>query len=179
MPKSPFALIVTDLQTGMLDGVKEPPLDDHHRLLANARALIAWARGCGAPVAFIRHDGRAGDSLAPGEPGWLVHKSLGQGPDEPTFSKSVGDAFSQPALETWLRERAIGDVVLLGAQTNECVQATVTGALARGFNVTVAADAHGTWDWDGETAPQIIARHNGMFADAGAKVLTTAELVAS
>ncbi|HEY5106263.1 MAG TPA: cysteine hydrolase family protein [Caulobacteraceae bacterium] len=179
MLASPFALIVIDLQTGMLDGVKEPPLDDHHRLLANAKALIAWARRRGAPVAFIRHDGSPGDSLAPGEPGWPVHPALGQGPDEPTFSKSVGDAFTQPALEAWLRDRQIGEVILIGAQTNQCVQATVTGALAHGFNVTVAGDAHGTWDWDGETAPQIIARHNTMFADAGAKVLTTAQLVES
>ena len=179
MTPSPFALIVIDLQTGMLDGVKEPPLDDHHRLIANAKTLIAWARERRAPVAFIRHDGAAGDSLAPGAPGWPVDPALGQKPEEPTFSKSVGDAFSRPELGAWLRQRDINNVILIGAQTDQCVQATVNGALRNHLGVTVAADAHGTWDWQGETAPQIIARHNALFVDAGAKVMTTAELVAS
>nr|QQZ49756.1 hypothetical protein JKL49_23550 [Phenylobacterium glaciei] len=42
--------------------------------------------------------------------------------------------------------------------------------------MTVVADAHGTWDYGGETAPQIIARHNAAFAQAGARVVTTADL---
>ena len=54
----------------------------------------------------------------------------------------------------------------MGAQTDQCVAATVTGALKAGLKVTVVADAHGTWDWGGETADQIIARYNAAFADA-------------
>ena len=179
MPASKSALLVIDLQVGMFDGVREPPLDDHERLLTRTKALIAWARERGHAVAFVRHDGAPGDGLAPGAPGWPVEPRLGQKADEPTFAKSVGDAFSRPELAAWLRERGVEDLVLAGAQTDQCVRATLDGALACGFRVTLAADAHGTWPWDGETAPQIIARHNALFADAGAKVVTTAEIVAA
>ncbi len=50
------------------------------------------------------------------------------------------------------------EVVLLGAQTDECVAATVKGALELGLRVTVVSDAHSTWGIGGETAGQIIAR---------------------
>jgi nicotinamidase-related amidase len=171
-------VIVIDLQTGMLDGVAEPPLSGAAALIERARKVISWARRTGRKVAFIRHDGAKGDSLAPGAPGWPVWPALGQAKDEPTFSKSVGDAFSQPALVEWVAGQGAKAVVLLGAQTDQCVAASVKGAMERGLEVTVVGDAHGTWDYGGETASEIIARHNQNFASVGARVVTTAALTA-
>jgi nicotinamidase-related amidase len=173
-----IALMVVDLQIGMMDGVKFPPLVEHQALLAKAKALIAWARGGGHLVVFIRHDGQSAEALAPGAPGWPLHPALGRREDESVFSKSVGDAFSEPQLAGWLRNRGVERLVLLGAQTDQCVRETVNGALANGFAVTVASDAHGTWDWAGETAAQIIKRHNALYAAAGASVMTTDEIAA-
>jgi nicotinamidase-related amidase len=167
-------VIVIDLQTGMFNGVLEPPIANAKTLVPNALAVIDWARATGRPLAFVRHDGPRGDPLAPGEPGWPVWPELGQASDEPTFGKSIGDAFSNPALGEWVG--GAGEVVLLGAQTDACVAATVEGALGRGLKVTVVGDAHGTWDSGGETADQIIARKNAEFAAAGAKVVGVAGL---
>ena len=47
-------VIVIDLQTGMFDGVAEPPLANADRVVANARAVIDWARRTGRPLAFVR-----------------------------------------------------------------------------------------------------------------------------
>jgi nicotinamidase-related amidase len=170
------AIIVIDLQTGMFDGVAIPPIHDAEGLTARAKAVIDWGRRTGRKVAFVRHDGDPGEALAPGEAGWPVWAPLGQAPDEPTFGKTVGDAFSNPDLGRWLSAEGVDEVVLLGAQTDQCVAATVEGAMAAGLAVTVVSDAHGTWDWDGETAPQIIARHNAAFADAGANLVAVADL---
>ncbi len=166
----PAPVLVIDLQTGMFASPKFPAIHDADGLTARTRKVVGWARETGHPVAFIRHDGAPGDELAPGEPGWPVWPALGQKDDEPTFSKSVGDAFSQPALVQWMQDMGAESVILLGAQTDQCVAATVKGALERGLKVTVVGDTHGTWDWDGETADQIIARHNRLFAEAGATV---------
>ena len=171
----PVVLII-DLQTGMFDGVAEPPLHDADGLTERTRQVLAWARRTGRPVAFIRHDGDPGDSLAPGKPGWHVWAPLGQAPDEPTFSKNVGDAFSNPDLGAWVDAAGARDVILLGAQTDMCVAATVGGALARGHGVTVVGDTHSTVSWSDETVPQIVERHNADFAAKGAKVVTAAEL---
>jgi nicotinamidase-related amidase len=175
-PAQGAPIIVIDLQTGMFDGVAEPPIHGAAQLVDRVRSVIAWARREGRGVAFVRHDGRAGDPLAPGKPGWPVWPALGQAEDEPTFSKNVGDAFSNPNLGAWVAEQGAGEVVLLGAQTDACVADTVKGALETGLAVTVVSDAHGTWDWGGETADQIIARHNAAFAAAGAQVVTAQSL---
>ncbi|HEY1749631.1 MAG TPA: isochorismatase family protein [Caulobacteraceae bacterium] len=175
-PAANAAVLVIDLQTGMFNGVLEPVIHDAERLTERTRAVIAWARAGGRPLAFVRHAGPAGDPLAPGEPGWPVWPALGQAEGEPTFEKTVGDAFSDPSLGAWIDAHGAQEVILLGAQSEHCVAATTGGALARGLAVTVVGDAHSTWPWNGETAEEVIDRQNHAFAEAGAKVVTTAEL---
>jgi nicotinamidase-related amidase len=178
-PISPTAaVLVIDLQTAMFDGVLSPPLHEAEALVARVRRILAWARASGRKVAFIRHEESAGEPLAKGGPGWPVWPALGQAEDEPTFPKSVGDAFSEPTLGAWLKAAGADEVILLGAQTDQCVAATVQGARSNGFAVTVVADAHSTWDWGGETAEQIIARHNDAFATAGGRLVITDDLLA-
>ena len=175
-PSATAPLIVIDLQTGMFDGRFEPPIHDAGTIADRVRVLIGWARRSGRRVAFIRHDGPEGDPLAPGEPGWPVWPALGQAADEPTFDKRVGDAFSNPEFAEWVEGQGAGEVVLVGAQSDFCVAATVKGAMARGLGVTVVSDAHSTLDSDREKAPEIIARHNEAFEAEGAKLVTTAAL---
>jgi nicotinamidase-related amidase len=160
----------------MFDGTVEPPIHDAVGLVARVRAVIAWARRTGRPVAFVRHDAPAGDPLAPGSPGWPVWPALGQAEDEPTFAKSVDNAFSSVALAEWVAGQGADEVVLLGAQSDQCVAATVTGAIKAGLKVTVVSDAHSTWGYGGETAEEIITRHNAAFATAGANLVTTQSL---
>ncbi len=177
-PLSPTAaVLVIDLQTAMFDGVLTPPLHDAEALVGRVRRILDWARASGRKIAFIRHEESAGEPLAKGAPGWPVWPALGQADDEPTFPKNVGDAFSEPTLGAWLKENGVGEVVLLGAQTDCCVAATVQGALANGLAVTVIGDAHSTWNAGGETAAQIIARQNSAFSAAGARVLTAEALI--
>ncbi|UCI06338.1 isochorismatase family protein [Mesorhizobium sp. B1-1-8] len=175
-PSAAAPLIVIDLQTGMFDGLLEPPIHDAETIAERARAVIDWARRSGRKVAFVRHDGPVGEPLAPGASGWPVWPALGQAADEPTFSKSVGNAFSNPALAEWVVGQGAREVVLLGAQTDFCIAATVKGAFAEGLGVTVVSDAHSTLDSQTERAPEIIARHNAAFEKDGVRLATTASL---
>jgi nicotinamidase-related amidase len=172
------AVIVIDLQTALVDGAAAfPPLHGRDRLIENTNRLTDWARSSGQPVLYVRHDGLPHEFLARGAPGWPIHPSVAPQEGEPIFEKTVGDAFAETNLADWLRERGIEDVILLGAATNQCINDTCRGALDRGFQVTVAADAHSTWAYGGETAEQIIAGHNKTFADLGARVETVDKLV--
>jgi nicotinamidase-related amidase len=175
-PAEAVPIIVIDLQTGMFDGTVEPPIHDAAGLVARVRAVLEWARRTGRPIAFVRHDAPAGDPLAPGSRGWPVWPALGQADDEPTFAKSVDNAFSNAALAEWVAGQGADEVVLLGAQSDQCVAATVKGAIEAGLKVTVVSDAHSTWDFGGETAEEIITRHNAAFATAGANLVTTKSL---
>jgi nicotinamidase-related amidase len=175
-PADGAPIIVIDLQTGMFDGAREPPLHDSAGLVARVRAVMEWARRTGRKIAFVRHDGPKGDSLAPGSPGWPVWPALGQAEDEPTFAKSVDNAFSNAALREWVVKQGADEVVLLGAQTDQCVAATVKSAVEAGFRVTVVSDGHSTWDFGGETAEEIIARYNAAFIATGVNLVTAQSL---
>ena len=178
-PSNIAALIVIDLQVGMFNGSHFPPIRHADALVERSRSVIGWARSTGRPVAFVRHDAAAGEALEPNTPGWPILPDLARAEHEPIFSKRVGDAFSQPALVDWLAQLGVTSVILVGAQTDQCVAATVNGAIGRGLGVTVVGDAHSTWDTGDETADQIIARHNTSFSAAGAEVTTTEALIRS
>ena len=49
-------------------------------------------------------------------------------------------------LETHLAALGIGHLVVTGAQTDECIRGTLHGALVRGYDATLVADAHTTED---------------------------------
>jgi nicotinamidase-related amidase len=172
-PADRAPLIVIDLQTGMFDGRVEPPIHDSTAIASRVCKLLDWARRAKRPIAFIRHDGPEGDPLAPGQPGWPVWPELGQAAGEPTFSKNVASAFSNAEFRKWVANSGANEVVITGAQTNECVAGTVKAAIVAGLKVTVVSDAHSTIDMPQEPASAIIARHNAEFAKAGATLLTT------
>ena len=172
------ALVVIDLQTAMLDGVMFPPMFEHEALLTRVAGLLAAARRAGAPVAFVRHDGDPGEPLARGARGWPIHPAITPLEGEPIFEKTVGDAFAQTDLAGWLIARDAGEIVLMGAQTDFCVNATFGGAKARNLPIAIVADAHSTWPSNGETAAQIIARYNAAFAEGGARLTSADALMA-
>ena len=92
------ALIVIDLQVGMMDGVRFPPLYDYQGLLERVAKLIGWARTGDVPVIFIQHEAKAGEALERGTPGWAIHPAIAPAVGEAVFSKTVGDAFAQTGL---------------------------------------------------------------------------------
>jgi len=171
------AVIVIDLQLGMMDGAAIPAFHDAEGMIARTRNILAWARGEGLPVIYVQHSGEAGDVLAPDRSGWVIHPAIAPLEGEPVLHKTVGDAFAETDLAARLEALGMRRVILLGAQTDQCVNATFQGAAARGLEITVVGDAHSTWDWDGETAPEIIARYNALFRTAGAMVVDAAALV--
>ena len=168
-------VIVVDLQTGMFDGRVGPPLHDADGLVERVRSILSWARDTGHDVAFIQQNSPPGDQLHPGAEGWPIWPALGQAAGEPTFGKTVENAFTSADLRDWVKQRA-GEVIVVGAATNHCVKSTVAGAMEEGLKVTVVSDAHSTGGRP--TAPGIIAEHNAAFAAAGATLVTTAELIA-
>lgn len=167
-------ILIIDLQTGMFDGVVAPPLHDAEGLVSRVKRIMSWGRETGHRVAFIQQNSPPGDQLEPGKPGWFIWPALGQAPDEPTFGKTVENAFSSPELREWVNGQGANEVIVIGAASNHCVASTVRGAIAEGLRVTVVSDAHSTGGRD--TAPAIIAAHNAAFAAAGATLLTTDQL---
>ena len=163
------ALVIVDLQLGMLNGALCPPLPDGDALLARVAALLDDARARGVPIVHIRHGGGAGDPLETGSDGWHLHPKVAPISGEPVVDKTVRNGFDNTRLL-----EALGPAKRLtfaGAQSEVCVAATCRGALAHGFKVALVADAHGTWPSDGRSAADISASINDALAAEGVELV--------
>jgi nicotinamidase-related amidase len=161
----PTALVVIDMQVAMVDEFPDDPAA-HNRdaLLANTRTLLEAARDEGAKVIFVRHKEDRYELMRPGHPAFEVHSEIAPIDGETVIDKTACDSFCGTDLDSILRNAGIEHLVTCGMQTEMCVDSTTRSAVHRGFNVTLATDAHSTWDSDALTAEQIIAHHNRTLA---------------
>ncbi len=156
----PTALLIIDVQESMFGPDQQPPAFQADETVANIAALIAKARSAGARVIYIQHHDQVDPALQPGQPGFAIRAAIAPQPDETVIVKRICDTFTGTNLEQVLREAGIERLVTCGIQSDFCVDAATRGAMNRGFEVTLAADAHTTWDNGILTAEQIVAHVN-------------------
>lgn len=149
------ALLVIDVQKGV---VAEAVRRDE--VVANIATLVERARGGGVPVVWVQH---GDENLVRGSEPWEYVEELPQAESEPVVHKSYGDSFEATDLEEVLAKAGIAHLVVAGAQTDQCIRATIHGAFARGYDVTLVGDAHTTEDttaWGAPPPEQVIAHTN-------------------
>ncbi len=149
------ALLVIDVQNDVLAGA-------HNRdgVIANIAVLVDKARAEQVPVVWVQH---SDDELAEGSDGWRYVDELTQDESEPVVRKRYGDSFEETELESVLAERKVGRLIVTGAQTDACIRSTLHGAIVRGYDATLVADAHTTEDhsqWGAPTPDQVINHTN-------------------
>ncbi|MGB0091860.1 MAG: isochorismatase family protein, partial [Solirubrobacteraceae bacterium] len=87
------------------------------------------------------------------------HRTCSRASPQPR--KSATDSFFETELGDLLSERGITTVVVVGAATDFCVDATVGAVVSRGLNVDLVSDGHALaekGDPDGHLTPeQVIA----------------------
>ncbi|MDQ0991717.1 cysteine hydrolase family protein [Streptomyces sp. V3I7] len=151
------ALLVIDVQNKVVSG-------SHNRddVIANINTLIDKARAEDVPVVWVQH---SSDELVRGSEGWELVPELKPRDTEPLVHKTYGDSFEDTELEAVLAEREVGRVVVTGAQTDFCVRSTLHGALVRGYDATLVADAHTTEDLSayGAPAPEQVIAHTNLY----------------
>src|SRR6266446_6183380 len=151
------ALLVVDVQNGVVEGA--PKRD---AVVANVGSLVEKARQKGVPVVWVQH---SDDGLVKGSDEWRIVPELTPDDTEPLVEKNYGDSFEDTTLETVLSGLEVGRLVVVGAQTDECVRSTLHGALVRGYDATLVSDAHTTEElspW-GAPPPELVIAHTNLY----------------
>ncbi|MFB6826023.1 cysteine hydrolase family protein [Streptomyces virginiae] len=179
------ALLVIDVQKGFDEesfwGPRNNPAAED-----NIAALMDAWRTAGRPVVLVRHASvQPGSVLAADHPGHAF-KDLVEKRSEGALvvTKTVNSAFyGTPDLADWLTAQGIGQLVLVGIQTNMCVETTARMAGNLGYDVLVPLDATHTFDLAGPeglalTADEL-ARATAVNLQGGgfARVTTTSALL--
>lgn len=149
------ALLVIDVQKGVVGEAH-----DRANVVANIATLVDKSRAADVDVVWIQHNS---DEMPRDSDNWQYVPELVRRDAEPLVHKAYGDSFEGTDLESVLAERGIGRVIVAGAQTDECIRSTLHGAITRGYDATLVADAHTTEDLSSYGAPppdKVIAHTN-------------------
>ncbi len=163
MASSETALLVIDLQWAMFAGIGFGPLYDADGLLKRVGELIGRARVADVPVIYVQHNGPAGSVMEKDGVGWQYHRQIAPLADDVVIEKTQSDAFLRTDLGEVLEARGIKKLVVVGAQTNACVDTTCRRAFSAGYDVVLVSDGHSTFDLGDLTASQIINHHNAIL----------------
>ncbi|HJZ67129.1 MAG TPA: cysteine hydrolase family protein [Blastocatellia bacterium] len=160
------ALLVIDVQVGIIDGLHA---FKGAEVVETINGLLSKARGAGAPVLYVQHDGDSGHVLETNSPGWKIHPAIAPAEGEPVVRKRASDSFFETSLARELDTRGIGHLVVTGCATQYCIDTICRRAVSLGYDVTLVSDAHTTVDDDNLSASQIIKHHNSLLDgfDAG------------
>ncbi|GAA2901235.1 isochorismatase family protein [Nonomuraea rubra] len=149
------ALVVIDVQNGVVAQAHE-----RDAVVANVASLVDRARVEQVPVVWVQHN----DEELPRESEeWRIVPELSRADDEPLVEKTYLDSFEDTTLESVLAGLEVGRLVVAGAQTDACIRSTLHGALVRGYDAILVADAHTTEDqseWGAPPPDQVIAHTN-------------------
>jgi nicotinamidase-related amidase len=160
------ALLIIDVQVGMF--LDEFPVYHGEQLLNNIKQLIAKARTTNTPIFYIQHTEEVGEQLEFGTKEWEIHPELSVTVNDIVLQKTTPDSFFNTELDAELKKRSINHLVLTGIQTDLCVDTTTRRAFSLDYKLTLAIDAHSTFDSGDLSAQQIINHHNqvlGWFAN--------------
>jgi len=139
------ALILVDIQNDYFAGGKMP-LVGMDKASQNAGLLLHKFRREQLPLVHIQHiSNRPGATffLADSE-GAEIHESVAPQPAETVVQKHFPNSFRETNLLQILKNAEVGEVVVCGAMSHMCIDATTRAAFDYGLSCIVVADACAT-----------------------------------
>lgn len=151
------ALLIIDAQQELIEGNdQEVSVFQKEKLIENINLVIKKATESEALIIFVRDT-----DVAEGRgEGFQVHRDINLPADSKTFDKAATNSFYGTGLKEYLDEHEIKHVVIMGCQTEHCIDTAVRTATVSQLDVTLVGDGHSTTGSSVLSAEQIINHHN-------------------
>ena len=159
-------LLVIDVQKALV-------VDDlyhHESFLKNVVKLIKLARKNNIEVIHVQHDAGQGSGFSAGDEGFEIVEQAKPLGNEKVFVKTINSAFSNKEFEQYLSQSGDKELMIVGLQSEFCVDATIKSAFERGYKVIVPNGTNSTFDNDYMSAKDTIKYYQkwiwqGVFAN--------------
>lgn len=173
------AVVVVDLQKDYLDSGRFPLVGIDAAVLKAAQVVEAGRKN-GDIVIYIRHESPAdAPFFAVGTEGTDIILAIAPAEGETVITKNYPNAFRETNLADFLTASAVEDVVLVGAMSHMCIDATARASADLGYRTTIVEDACATRDLEfkGEvvSAAKVHAAYMSALAFAYGQVVSAAE----
>ena len=144
-------LLVIDMQKGIVD----EDLYAFDSFMDRTVRLIDAARKNNVEVIFVQHDAGKGSGLSVGDEAFEIIDRIRPTQGEKVFVKTINSCFGNKDFKQYMKSLEDKRLMIVGLQTNYCIDATVKSAFERGYEVIIPEGTNSTFDNDymtGETA---------------------------
>lgn len=138
-------LILIDIQNDYFTGGKME-LFGMDKAANNAKNLLDKFRKAKLPIFHVQHIAKRADAafFLPDTEGVKLHESVAPLPNETVVQKNFPNSFRNTSLLNHLNAANIEEVVICGAMSHMCVDATTRAAFDLGYKCVVVEDACAT-----------------------------------
>ena len=113
---------------------------------SNVNKLIAMSRENSIEVIFVRHDDSVDNELTKGNDGFEIYEEFQPADNELIFDKTVNSSFKDTGLLEYLKQKKENEIMIVGLQTDYCIDATIKAGFEHGFKMIVPANTNSTFD---------------------------------
>ncbi|MBR6086184.1 MAG: cysteine hydrolase [Spirochaetales bacterium] len=149
-------LLVVDMQKGIVD----ENLYDYENFMDRTVRLIDAARKNDVEVIFVQHDAGEGTGLSVGDEDFELIGEVGRREGEKVFVKKINSCFGNRDFRDYMEKQSDKRLMIVGLQTNYCIDATVKSAFERGFDVIIPEGTNSTFDNDYMTGETTVRYYN-------------------
>lgn len=176
-------LIIVDIQNDYFAGGRME-LVGMDAAAENASQLLAFFRENQLPTFHVQHiSTREGASFfLPNTRGVEIHASVKPDPDDRVILKNFPNSFRETSLFDALKNAGVDNLVICGAMSHMCIDATTRAAVDLGFQCTLIHDSCATRNLDFGTqtvlAEDVHASFMSALRAAYARVISCKEFIA-
>jgi nicotinamidase-related amidase len=168
-------LLIVDVQNAIAD--QKPYL--FGEVLSNIKILLGKFRELKLPYIFIQHDDGIGSDLEKNTYGWEIVKEIAPLESDKVIPKRYNSAFKETALEKELIDMNIRELIVVGLQTEFCIDTTIRVAFEKGYKVIIPEKTNTTIDGKILSAKDIFEHHHTIFNNRFGTIVKMEELIAS
>ena len=162
-------LLVVDMQRALTE---DEELYDAEAFMDRNVRLIDAARKNNVEVIFVQHDAGEGSGFSAGDEGYEIDPRVAPKEGEKVFVKTINSCFGNKDFKAYMEQQEDKRLMVIGLQTNYCIDATVKSAFERGFDVIVPEGTNSTFDNDYMTGETTVAYYNEDVWDGVAELPT-------
>ncbi|WP_026652118.1 cysteine hydrolase family protein [Butyrivibrio proteoclasticus] len=138
-------VLVIDVQKGITD----ERLFNFEGFIQNTQKIIDTARKNNVEVIYVQHDDGPGTGFSIGDRDFEIADQVAPQSGEKIFYKTINTCFGNKELVEYLESSTKDNTLMvIGLQTNFCIDATVKSAFERGYTVIIPEGTNSTFDND-------------------------------
>ena len=122
--------------------------------------LIDTARKNHVEIIYVQHDAGPGSGLSAGDEAFEIADQVQPRPGEKVFVKRINSCFGNQDFKAYMEQQEDKRLMIIGLQTNYCIDATIKSAFERGFEVIIPEGTNSTFDNDYMTGETTVRYYN-------------------